>query len=189
MRIVGGVYRGAQLKAPAGRNVRPTSVRTRGAIFNVLIHGLPQWEGNIEGSLVLDVFCGTGALGIEALSRGARHVTFIDRDESAMAITRTNASLGKDASQQTAFLKLDATLLPLFDRKSSGDIAFLDPPYRRNLAVPALLRLKAYNWLSPGALIVLATEKDGDFHPPPEYSIIDVRTYGVTRIFFLMVLK
>ena len=189
MRIVGGIYRGARLKAPTGRNVRPTSVRTRGAIFNILIHGLPEWEGNIEGSLVLDVFCGTGALGIEALSRGARHVTFIDRDDSAMATTRVNASLGTDVSRQTAFLKLDATLLPLFDKKSSADIAFLDPPYRKNLAIPTLLRLKAYNWLSPGALVVLATEKDGDFHSPFEYNIIEARTYGVTRIFFLMVLK
>ena len=187
MKIVGGVYKGWRLKSPTGRNVRPISVRAREAIFNVVIHGLPSWRGNIEGSIVLDLFCGTGALGIEALSRGAAHVTFIDRDESTMEIARANTSLGPDAIRRTSFLRLDATLLPPFNEKSSGNIAFLDPPYSKSLAVPALVGLKTHNWLSPGALVVLATEKEYGFHPPLEYKIIDVRTYGITKIFFLMV--
>jgi len=187
MRVVGGVYKGSLLKSPAGRDVRPTSVRAREAIFNVLIHGLKGWKGIIEEAIVLDLFCGTGALGIEALSRGAAHVTFIERDEATMDIAQANASFGPDAIQRTTFLRLDATVLPPFNGKSSGDIAFLDPPYGRNLAVPALIGLKTHNWLSQGALVILETEKEGRFHPPPEYSIIDVRTYGVTKIFFLMV--
>ena len=187
MRVVGGVYKGSLLKSPAGRDVRPTSVRAREAIFNVLIHGLPEWKGSIDGAIVLDLFCGTGALGIEALSRGAAHVTFIERDEATMDIAQANASVGPDAIQRTTFLRLDATVLRPFNGKSPGDIAFLDPPYSKNLAVSALIALKTHNWLSPGALVVLATEKEYGFHPPLEYKIIDVRTYGITKIFFLMV--
>ena len=187
MRVVGGVYRGLQLKSPAGRDVRPTSARAREAIFNVLIHGLPEWKGSIDGAIVLDLFCGTGALGIEALSRGAAHVTFIERDEATMDIAKANALVEPDSIRRTKFLRLNATALPPFNGKSPGDIAFLDPPYGKNLAIPALIGLRTHNWLSQGALVVLETGKDSGFYSPPEYSIIDVRTYGITKIFFLMV--
>ena len=189
MKVLGGVYKGSQLKFPAGRHVRPTSVRAREAIFNVLIHGLPEWGGIIEEAIVLDLFCGTGALGIEALSRGASQVTFIERDEATIDIAQANASFGPDAIQRTTFLKLDATVLPPFSGKAPGDIAFLDPPYGKNLAVPALISLKTHNWLSQGALVVLETGKEAGFHPPPEYRIIEVRTYGITNVFFLMLVN
>ena len=186
MRVLGGVYKGSKLKSPAGRHIRPTSVRAREAIFNVLIHGLPEWTGIIEEAIVLDLFCGTGALGIEALSRGASQVTFIERDEATMDIVQANASFGPDAIQRTIFLRLDATILPPFNGEAPSDIAFLDPPYGKNLAVPALIGLKTHNWLSRGALVVIETEKEARFHPPPEYSIIDVRTFGITKVCFLI---
>ena len=157
MKVVGGAHKGRRIFTPKGIKVRPTAERTREAIFNILTHGLIDWSGNLTGANVLDVFCGTGALGIEALSRGAG--------------------------------QLDATNLPQPPRaiKSPCQIAFLDPPYGKNLAVPALINLKAKRWLTQGALAVLETNIDESFLEPPGYKILEKRAYGITQIIFLQI--
>ena len=189
MKVVGGAHKGRRIFTPKGIKVRPTAERTREAIFNILTHGLIDWSGNLTGANVLDVFCGTGALGIEALSRGAGHVTFLEQSEVILTLTKRNAAIGIDSTRSTTFLKLDATNLPQPPRaiKSPCQIAFLDPPYGKNLAVPALINLKAKRWLTQGALAVLETNIDESFLEPPGYKILEKRTYGITQIIFLQI--
>ena len=144
MRIVAGLYKGRRLAAPAGADVRPTSDRVRESVFNVLAHGLADWHGEIAGASVVDLFCGTGALGLEALSRGADHVTLIDRAGAVLAVARKNAALGIEAAKRVTLLKMDASQLAPPPRAAAAPcaLAFLDAPYGAGLTVPALGSLK-----------------------------------------------
>ena len=139
MKIVGGAFRGRRLAAPTGHDVRPTSERTRESLFNILAHGLADWGGELKGASVVDLFCGTGALGLEALSRGAAHVTLIDSSGSVLSAARKNSALGINAAKRTTILKMDATMLasPPLSAQAPCAIAFLDPPYGSDLAAPA----------------------------------------------------
>ena len=145
MRIVGGMFRGRRLATPRGRSIRPTSDRVREALFDVLQHGLQSirrgsWPRDAH---VLDVFAGTGALGLEALSRGASHVTFIEKDSAACLVIERNARTLR-ATEQVTLLRRNA-LRPAAPPSGApvADILLMDPPYRSDLAAPALKALRA----------------------------------------------
>ncbi len=184
MRIVGGRFRGRALEAPSGRDLRPTADRVRESIFNVLAHGVDGFD--FDGLTVLDVFAGTGALGLEAMSRGCVHGVFIDADPSAQALTRKNAgALG--LGRAVTLLKLDATRLPPPPRiaKTPAGLVFLDPPYEKGLVAPALKGLVNKGWIKQGCVCVVEVAAKEEFDPPREFEILDERTYGAARVIFL----
>lgn len=186
MRIVGGTLKGRALKAPKGGDVRPTADRVRESIFNILINGKPACD--VTDVQVLDVFAGTGALGLEAVSRGAASALFLDNSGPSLAVVTDNAAaLG--VVRQCRTLKLDAARLGSPPRLLSqpAALAFLDPPYGKGLALPALLGLARHGWLAPGAVVVVETESSAPFEPPPGYAALDARTYGAALVTFLTV--
>jgi 16S rRNA (guanine966-N2)-methyltransferase len=180
LRIVAGRHRGRRLEPPPG--VRPTAARAREAVFDILAH-----HGRAEGAVyddarVLDAFAGTGAMGLEALSRGARFVTFLERDRAArQALIATLAAWGE--AGRAAVLTADATRPP----RASGpcELAFLDPPYDQPVAAPALTALAAAGWLAPGALAVVEVAARAAFAPPAGFALVDERRYGAARVLFL----
>lgn len=184
MRIVGGSHRGRTLVAPAGRDVRPTSDRAREGIFNILAHSI-DWDG-FDGLTVLDIFCGSGALGLEAMSRGATHGVFIDNDPASLKSVKTNAvSLG--LARDITPLKLDATRLAPPPRIAGAPLklAFMDPPYGAKLADTTLLALGNKGWLAPDALMIVEIGKDDELVVPRAFQSLDQRTYGAAQIHFL----
>jgi 16S rRNA (guanine966-N2)-methyltransferase len=183
MRIVAGKHRGRRLLAPPGVTVRPTSDRAREALFNILSHGELAAAGiPFAGAAVLDAFAGTGALGLEALSRGAAEALFLEKDPEALTILRRNiAGLGEEARARV--VAGDATRPP---RASAAcGLAFLDPPYRSGLAAAALTALDAARWLAPQALAVIELEAREELAPPAGFFILDERVYGAARLVFL----
>jgi 16S rRNA (guanine966-N2)-methyltransferase len=178
MRITAGQWRGRKLAVPEGDSVRPTSDMVRQAIFNILLsHGLPQ------DAFVIDAFCGTGALGLEALSRGAAHCIFMDSDKTSLAFTRRNvAAAGADG--QSMILQRDALNPAPFADESPAGLLFLDPPYRQGLVHPALAALAAGGWLQPGAVCVAECERELAAAPPQGFALLDDRSYGGTRVLF-----
>ena len=191
MRIIGGQHRGRQLKAPGGTQTRPTFDRTRESLFNILEHGLGNDAPIIEGANVLDVFAGSGALGLEALSRGATGITFIERNaNAARAIQANAATLGAGspgADRIVTILKLDATRLAVPPRTAHtpAQIVFLDPPYGEGLFLPALLGLAQKGWLAKGAVVVVEVGAKEEPAFPPAFRLLDQRTYGAAKVSFL----
>lgn len=182
MRIVGGRHRGRRLAAPPGDAVRPTAARAREALFNILAHGRFGPPTMLEDARVLDVFAGTGAFGLEALSRGARFAAFIEKDRGARDVLAANIqSLGE--TSHTRVLAVDATAPPRPD--GPYDLVFLDPPYRSDLAEPALAALARAGWLAPGALAIVELAARGDFTPPDGFTLLEERRYGAGRLVFL----
>ncbi len=184
MRVVAGRHRGRRLATPSGPDVRPTSERVREALFDVLAHN-PYGPGGAtlpRGAAVVDAFAGSGALGFEALSRGATHVTFIDDDAEALRFLRRNAHT-LDDEEAVTILSRDATLLG--PAPSPCALAFLDPPYRSGLAGPALAELAKMGWLTGGALSVIELAAREPFDPPAGFEAVDDRRYGDTRVVFL----
>jgi len=182
MRIVAGRHRGRRLAAPPGEAVRPTSERAREALFNILAHGRFAPAPVFEDARVLDVFAGTGAFGLEALSRGARFATFIEKDREARdALAANIKTLGETA--RTRLLAVDATAPPRAD--GPYDLVFLDPPYRSGLAEPALEALSRSGWLAPEALVVVELAARSDFEPPTGFISLEERRYGAGRLVFL----
>jgi 16S rRNA (guanine966-N2)-methyltransferase len=179
VRIVAGKHRGRTLAAPSGRDTRPTTDRTREALFNILAHA--DWAG-LDGVRVLDGFCGTGALGLEALSRGAVHATFMDIARAALDCTRANAaSLGEGAA--ATVLRADPTRPP--KAPAPCGLIFLDPPYRKELASAALPALRRAGWIAGAALCVVEEAADAPFSPPDGFSLLERRCYGDTAIYFV----
>jgi 16S rRNA (guanine966-N2)-methyltransferase len=182
MRIVAGAYRGRPLVAPKGHSTRPTADRTRQALYNVLAHA--PWAPPLQGARILDLYAGSGALGFEALSRGAAFCLFVDRDAAARAAIGANlAGLGCGSAGEIA--ALDAARLGARGPAAGFDIAFLDPPYGQGLAEETLGALKAGDWLAPGAVAVV---ERGAGEPPLEaagYTRLDDRTWGAARLTFL----
>ena len=183
MRIVAGKHRGRRLLAPPGETVRPTSDRAREALFNILSHGRLAAEGiPFAGAAVLDAFAGTGALGLEALSRGATEAAFIEQDREALATLRRNiAALGEGG--RTRIVSGDATRPPR--AVSACELAFLDPPYRSGVAAAALTALDAAGWLTPNALAVVELAAREELTPPAGFFLLDERVYGAARLLFL----
>jgi 16S rRNA (guanine966-N2)-methyltransferase len=181
MRIVGGRLRGRTLTAPKSQAVRPTSDRLREALFNILAHA---YGDPVTGARVLDLFAGTGALGIEAISRGAAFCLLVDDGAEARALIRQNVdTLG--LGMVTRVFRRDATKLgPAYPVEPFG-LVFLDPPYRKSLAMPALAALRDGGWLVPDALVVVEEAADAEFAPPAGYEELERRTYDDTVVIFL----
>ena len=182
MRIVGGELKGRKLSAPAGRDTRPTSDRARESLFNILNHGIGI---ELEGADVIDLFAGSGALGLEALSRGATACTFIEQAGPANQCIEDNlANLA--LTDRGAVLKLNAAHLP---RRpiviAPAHLVFLDPPYGQGLASATLTSLQQGNWLADRAIIVAETAKTDNFRPRAPYTLADQRTYGHAQISFI----
>ena len=188
MRIVGGAYRGRALVAPDGRATRPTSERTREALFNILAHGLADGRETPlpQGARVLDLFAGSGALGLEALSRGALRVLFIDNAADARAAIRENIER-LSAAGAAKLYRRDATRLGPMESNCGGpfDLVFLDPPYHSQLIAPALQSLLDGGWLTPDAVLVIELATDETLPEHPGYAELDRRIYGDTMLVFL----
>ncbi len=188
MRVIGGIYRGRALVAPAGGHTRPTSDRVREALFNILSHGI---SGNgqpplPQGARVLDLFAGSGALGFEALSRGAARVLFVDNATGARAAIRQNIET-LQAAGVTKLYRRDATSLGPMESNCGGpfDLVFLDPPYHSGFIKPALNGLRDGGWLNPGAILVVEMAVDETLAEIAGYNEIDCRTYGDTKLVFV----
>ena len=180
MRIVGGSLRGRRLRAPAGARVRPTAERVREALFDILLHG--GMSAPLDGARVVDLFAGTGALGLEALSRGAAHLTAVESEADVRGVLRANIeALG--CTDRATVIAGDATRLP--PALATCDLALLDPPWRAGLAVPALDALAAGGWLAEDATVVVEHGADDPFEPPPRLTLRDSRRYGRTALTFL----
>jgi 16S rRNA (guanine966-N2)-methyltransferase len=185
VRITGGKLGGRRLVSPDDARVRPTSDRTRQALFNILAHRDFGFPFTFEDIAVADLFAGTGALGIEALSRGARFCLMVDDDADSRALVRENVeALGLTGA--TKIWRRDATDLGPLNTGSGGpfQLVFLDPPYAKNLIPPALKSLKDGGWLAANALLVAETSK-GEKIETEGFTILDARDYGDTEIHFL----
>ncbi len=184
MRIVSGRFRGRTLKAPGDAALRPTSDKVRQAIFNILEHAGFAAEFALEGARVVDLFAGTGALGLEALSRGAKYCLFIEDAAESRAIIRENVeALGLTGASK--IWRRDATNLGALDTLAPFDLAFLDPPYRKGLLAPALKGLAAGGWLNANALVIAEAAEDEAMPIVDGFEILDDRVYGDTRIAFM----
>lgn len=184
MRIIAGIHKGRRIQLPKeNRQIRPTSDFAREAIFNLLTHGKFASRNLIEGARVLDVFCGSGALGLEALSRGAVYVTFIDHSREAMDIVRHNIEhFGEGV--KVKLLLLDATQLPV-NQATAYDIALLDAPYHQKLLTPALQKLAQGGWLQNGAFVLIEHDEREKVDIPEHYTSVDTRRYGRANIHVL----
>ena len=181
MRIVGGKFKGHSITPPAGLATRPTSDRVRESIFNILAHGIAGLE--LEGARVMDVFAGTGALGLEAVSRGARFCQFVDDSAEARGLIRQNA----DALGVIGLIKIwrrDATDLGPCAPQPGFDLVFADPPYGSGLGERALRSLLAGHWLNRGAIVVLEETLKAEVADVTGLNLIDRRDYGDTQVRF-----
>ncbi|MDQ2084241.1 16S rRNA (guanine(966)-N(2))-methyltransferase RsmD [Xanthobacteraceae bacterium Astr-EGSB] len=181
MRIVGGRCRGRSLAGPKSQNVRPTGDRLRESLFNILAHA---YGDPITDARVLDLFAGTGALGLEAISRGAAFALFVDDGAEARALIRQNVdTLG--VGGVTRIFRRDATKLGPAHPVEAFSLAFLDPPYRKGLAERALTAARDGEWLVKDALVVVEEAADAGFQAPDGYGEIERRTYDDSELVFL----
>jgi 16S rRNA (guanine966-N2)-methyltransferase len=181
MRIIAGRFRGRQLLSPEGAAIRPTSDRAREALFDILEHGEPR----LRGAGFLDLFCGSGAVGLEACSRGAAAVLLIENDPEALRLARANlARLG--APPQVRLLAGDAARLGTAPQRF--DLVFLDPPYRSRLALPALGGLRR-GWLAPGARMIVELAAKEGLDLPAGFEVEQERRYGAARFVFVRLLR
>jgi 16S rRNA (guanine966-N2)-methyltransferase len=181
MRVVGGRLKGRNLAAPSSQHIRPTADRLRESLFNILIH---SYGDPIMGARVLDLFAGTGALGIEAISRGAAFALFVDNGAEARALLRNNVeALGLGGV--TKVYRRDATNLGPAHPIEPFSLVFLDPPYRMTLAEKALVSLRDGGWLTPGALAVVEEAKAAEFSAPEGFDELERRVYDDSEFVFL----
>ena len=187
IRIIGGKHRGRMLETPVGEATRPTSNRAREALFNILMHA--NWREDEDGGTsplidarVLDAYAGSGALGLEALSRGAAHVTFLDKDAAAIKSIGDNLrKLGETGAAKV--VRADATRPP--PAREPCDLVFLDPPYRSGEAAAAITALANAGWMAPGAVVTVELAYNEDIAPPHGFEAIDERRYGAAKIVIL----
>lgn len=184
MRIVAGSLKGRSIVAPDGQGTRPTSDRARQAVFNVLEHA--AWAEPLDGLRVIDLYAGSGALGFEAISRGAVFALFVETDDEARGAIRENADaygvMGRTRVHRRS--AVDLGVRPGSDGEAF-DLAFLDPPYRKGLGEQTLARLLEGNWLKPGAVVVFERGSDEPDIDTPGYERLDARDYGAARVLFL----
>lgn len=181
MRIVAGRFKGRPLATPRSDSIRPTSDRVRESLFNILGHGLDGFD--LEGARVLDLFAGTGALGLEAVSRGAVSCLFVEEDAQARGLIRANVE-ALTLTGVTKLFRRDATRLGPAGKMGQFDLVLLDPPYGRGLGEAALAAAIEGGWLAPGAVVVLEERADVDVELPPGLALFDRRVYGDTQIVF-----
>ena len=181
MRVVGGRLRGRTLASPSSRDIRPTADRLRESLFNILVHA---YDDPIAEARVLDLFAGTGALGIEAASRGAKFTLFVDNGAEARALLRNNVeALGLGGI--TKVYRRDATHLGPAHPVEPFSLVFLDPPYGKGLADKALASLRDGGWLTPNALLVVEEAKAAAFVAPNGFQELERRVYDDTELAFL----
>jgi len=181
MRIVAGKFRGKQLLSPPDDSIRPTSDRARESIFNILASRLGP---HLDGVRVIDLFAGTGALGLEALSRGAAHVIFVDTGADARGLIRDHIE-AFGAGGVTKLLRRDATDLGPAGTMGGIGLAFLDPPYGKGLGEKALVELREGKWLAPGATVVLEEASEATVEVPEGFALQDRREYGAGAMHIL----
>lgn len=180
MRIVGGTLRGRPLAAPRSDAIRPTGDRTREAVFNILAH---RWPEKLDGGRVLDLFSGTGALGLEALSRGAAQCLFVEDSAEGRGLIRTNIEEFGLQGRAKIFRR-DATRLGDAGTIAPFDLVFADPPYGRGLAEQALQSALDGGWLRPDALVVVEEAAASPFRPAGWLSLAETRDWGDTNVTF-----
>lgn len=185
MRIVSGTLRGRPLSGPApdDRSVRPTSDRARESLFNIIAHG---WPEKLDGGRVLDLFAGTGAVGCEALSRGASFALFVENAAKSRAMIQRNIET-LQLRGRTQIFRRDATRLGVIGTMAPFDLAFVDPPYGRGLGEQALAALLDGGWLKPDALVILEERSDVTVSLPANVGLLDERVMGQTVLRFLEV--
>ena len=182
MRIVGGAFRGRALAAPKSQDIRPTSDRARETLFDILGHR-PGFQ--LDGARVLDLFAGTGALGIEALSRGARFCLFVEDGIEGRGLIRQNTeSFGLGG--RSKIFRRDATRLGPVGAIEPYDCVFADPPYGKRFAEAALVSARDGGWLKPGAVVVVEEALAAPFDAPDRFAITGERTIGETKLRFLI---
>jgi 16S rRNA (guanine966-N2)-methyltransferase len=181
MRIVGGQFRGRALATPGDDRTRPTSDRVRESVFNILAHGIDRFT--IEGVRVLDLFAGTGALGVEALSRGATYCLFVEEDADARGTIRRNVE-AFGLTGVTKIFRRDAITLGPAENRGKFGLVFLDPPYGKGLAERALASAVAGAWLAPDAVAVIEERKGVIITLPASFAALDQRTWGDTQVMF-----
>jgi 16S rRNA (guanine966-N2)-methyltransferase len=179
MRIVAGKFRAKRIEAPKGLATRPTSDKVRQALFNVLEHGAPQFD--FTGARVLDLFAGSGALGLEAMSRGARFCLFVEESAEARASIRRNVE-ALSLTGATKIWRRDATRLGEAGTMQPFDLIFLDPPYGRGLGTRALQSAAGGGWIRDGAIAVLEERADVEVELSTAFQELDARIYGETKI-------
>lgn len=182
MRIVAGSLRGRSIAAPVAATTRPTSDRVRENVFNILTHGPDAVP--LDGTRVIDLFAGTGAMGFEAISRGAAYALFVEDDAGARAAIRENVE-AFGLTGKTRIFRRDATDLGPAGNIPPFDLAFLDPPYGRGFADRALDALAGGNWLTEGACVVIEERRGTPIVASPAFTILDTRDYGDTSVTFL----
>ena len=182
MRITGGQFRGRALAEPPDNRVRPTSDKVRQAIFNILAHN--DFGFALDGAKVVDIFAGTGALGLEALSRGGGFALFVDDSAESRALIRTNVE-ALNLTGVTKIWRRDAADMGPLGAGAGGpfNLAFLDAPYRKGLTERALASLAAGGWLAPGALAIAETAADENIATPDGFTLLDQRAYGETALY------
>ena len=181
MRIDAGSHRGVQLAAPDGLDTRPTADRARQAVFNILINSYDA----VREAKVLDVFAGSGAMGLEALSRGAERASFIETDRNAAEAIRRNIAACREQARAQLFIN-DALKPPRVSANwGPASLIFLDPPYQKDLVVPALNALREAGWIAPEALLVAEMHRKDAFAAPEAFELLDDREYGKARIMLL----
>ena len=178
MRIVGGAFRGRALAAPRDQSIRPTTDRARESLFNVLTHAHGD---RLAGARVLDLFAGTGALGLEALSRGAAACVFIEESAQGRGLIRENVE-AFGLQGRTKIFRRDATSLGEVGTMQPFDLLFADPPYGKGFGERALASARAGGWLKPGALCVVEEAAAAGFGPVEGFALLDERAYGETVI-------
>jgi len=171
MRIIGGAYGGRKLAAPKDKNIRPTTDRMRETIFNILEHS----SDSIEGANVLDVFAGTGALGLEALSRGAAHATFFDKDPAALRLVKRNVAL-LAVGEKSTVRGVSAPILPAC--RKAYDMVFLDPPYNLTVINDTLISLVKNYYLSDSCMIIIEYSSSNQLILPDYFTVIKEKIYG-----------
>ena len=184
MRIVGGRHKGRIISGPHGHEVRPTSDRVRESVFNILEHR--DWGESglsvLTNAHVLDAFCGTGALGLEALSRGAYHTTFMDISRDSIDSCRTNVGMLNEYNAATI---LRGDCLKPVRPSEACNLVFLDPPYKERIAMSSLEALAANGWIANKGICVIETRANQPLETPSQFENLDQRKYGAARLNFL----
>ena len=181
MRIIGGLFKGRGLKTPSDQSVRPTSDRLRETLFNILAHA---YEDPMVQARVLDLFAGTGALGLEALSRGASFAQFVDDSAQGRGLLRANIELLGVAAVTKVFRR-DATRMGQVHPHEPFSLIFCDPPYNQGLGDKALTSAYQGGWFAPKALILFEESSKADLSLPPELTLLETRDFGETQVMFL----
>ncbi len=189
MRIIAGKFKAKNLITPKDRDIRPTSDRARESVFNVITHRYTEFltglnNGFLSDLVIADIFAGTGALGLEAMSRGGKKVIFVEKETKSIEVLRSNLK-NFNLNTQSQIIHCDATKLPAIKEKIN--LLFLDPPYNKELVAPTLESIKNNNWLADKALIIVETEKNESFTFDERfYELDDERNYGKAKVKFLI---